>query len=914
MSDRQTKVTLTAQVQQYVEAMERAAQSTRELGSEADKLSQTRQAFDMMGRTAMLSGAALTAATALSVKAAIDWESAWAGVTKTVDGTDEQMAELEEQLRSLTGVLPATHEEIAGVAEAAGQLGVQRENIAAFTETMINLAETTNLTADEAATSIAQLMNVMQTAPDDVDNLGAALVALGNDGASTERDIVQMAQRIAGAGEIVGLTEAQVLGFANALASVGIEAEAGGSAISRIMTDIAMSVSAGGEDLEQFAEVAGMSSSAFQKAFNEDPANAIATFIEGLAKIDAAGGDVFKTLDDLGQSDIRVSQALLGMANSGDLLRKSLELGAVAWEDNLALVEEARKRYETTEAQIQIAGNSIRDAAIDLGGVFLPAVRDGADAIAGLAQGVADLPDPVQGLIGLLGGVAGAVGLTGGAALLAVPKIAEFRAAMQTLGTTAGRLTFIGGGATVALTALVAVVGTLAQKHAQAQQRAEAYAHALEQGADAARDLAIENLAMEKSVLGLDFGSAYDNAEKLGISYQLVTDAVSGNARALEELNEILGTATGGGAEAQAMADELGISYLDLAQSAGTLKEAVQDETDGLVRGAEIREQIKGATDENTESTKSAAQAYIDAASGAGDLNDELSTLLETINKANGVGQDAISANIAYKDALAEVDEVIRKAGEGIDENNDGLADYVLTLDQSTEAGRRNMEMLVGLASDAEEAAQRQFELDGNTDAYRQTLEDSRQALIDRAEDLGYNADEASNLADQILKIPSETEWKVIADTAAAEAALNRLITFANGVTVTVPVRGSADWMGPGRASGGPIFGPGTSTSDSILTPTSNGEHIWTAAEVQAAGGHDVMEAWRHAVMSGEWGQAERNWVYGSDIARHAPSAGAVGGSAGPTVQVDVHPAPGMSEEHIGYVAAQKIAWEMRRV
>lgn len=901
MADRQTKVILTAQADEYIREFEKAAQKTREFGDEAEKLAAKKDAFERLGRGAVLAGTAITAATALSVKAAIDWESAWAGVTKTVDGNTEEMAVLEEQLRSLTAVLPATHEEIAGVAEAAGQLGVAREDVAEFTKTMIDLAETTNLTADEAATSIAQLMNVMQTAPDDVDNLGAALVALGNDGASTERDIVQMAQRIAGAGEIVGLTEAEVLAFANALASVGIEAEAGGSAISRIMTDIAMSVSAGGEKLEQFAEVAGVSSAEFQKAFNEDPADAIATFIEGLAKIDAAGGDVFKTLDDLGQSDIRVSQALLGMANSGDLLRDSLELGASAWKENLALVEEARKRYATTEAQIQIAGNSIRDAAIDLGAVFLPAVKDGAEAVAGLAQGFTDLPEPVQGLVGLLGGVAGAVALTGGAALLAVPKIAEFRAALATMNTSMGRLAFIGGGVTVAITALVAVVGTLAQKQAQARQRAEGYAQALEQGADAARDLAVENLALERSVLGLDFGSAYDNAEKLGISLQLVTEAASGNRRALEELNEILDVATVGGSAAQKMADELGISYLDLSQSAATLKEAIQDETDGLERGKDIREQTKRATDDNAESTKTAAQAYQDAADGAKDLNDELSTLLETINEANGVGQDAISANIAYKDSLAEIDDVIRKAQEGVDENNDGIADYTLTLDESTEAGRRNKEMLVEMARNAEEAAEKQYQLDGDTEKYRKTLEDSRQALLDRAEDMGANADEAKNLADQILTIPSETEWKLIANTAAALQTIEDFKTRYGALQGVINYRAVQSVVTgaerAGRAAGGPVIGPGTGTSDSIPVNLSNGEHVWTASEVDAAGGHRVVEAMRRWVKTGQ----------GFPV-----SSASAGGGGSIEINNTITAVDGMSAEQVGRVVAEKTAFYLR--
>src|SRR5699024_5219652 len=235
--------------------------------------------------------------------------------------SDVELAAVEDGLRNLATTLPATHAEIAAVAEAAGQLGIQTDSIVDFTETMINLGETTNLSADEAATSIAQLMNIMQTAPDDVDNLGAALVELGNNGASTERDIIQMAQRIASSGQIVGLTEAEVLGFANALASVGIEADAGGSAISRVMQDIAKSVATGGEDLEQFAEVAGMSAQQFAAAFEADPAGAIASFIEGLGRMQASGEDVFSVLDSLGQSDVRVSRALLSMAGSGDLLR-----------------------------------------------------------------------------------------------------------------------------------------------------------------------------------------------------------------------------------------------------------------------------------------------------------------------------------------------------------------------------------------------------------------------------------------------------------------------------------------------------------------------------------------------------------------------------------------------------------------
>src|SRR5690606_24979397 len=123
-----------------------------------------------------------------------------------------------------------------------------------FTRTMIDLGETTNLTAEDAATNIAQISNVMGTmgreGSEGVARMGAALVALGNDGASTEAQILSMAQRLSGAGALIGLAESDILGIANAAASMGIEVEAGGSAISRVFTEMAKATAQGGEDLE----------------------------------------------------------------------------------------------------------------------------------------------------------------------------------------------------------------------------------------------------------------------------------------------------------------------------------------------------------------------------------------------------------------------------------------------------------------------------------------------------------------------------------------------------------------------------------------------------------------------------------------------------------------------------------------
>lgn len=384
---------------------------------------------EQAGQTMVGFGTVTVAALGAAGKAAMDWESDWAGVTKTVDGTPEQLAELEQGLRSLAKELPATHTEIAAVAEAAGQLGVKREDILGFTRTMIDLSETTNLTADEAATSIAQITNVMGTMEREgsagVSRFGATLVLLGNNGASTEREIVQMAQRIAGAAKLVGASESDLLAMANAMASVGIEAQLGGGVMSRVMQRMYGDVKTGGEGLENLAKVAGVSSAQFAEDFGNDPVRAVDAVVQGLNRVKEEGGNVISTMTDLGIKGTEETSVMLRLAGAGDILSTSLDQGAEAWAANTALVEEAEKRYATTEAQVQMAWNSIKDAAIDAGAVILPVVSTLAEGAADLANAYGALPAPVQGVLTVLGGVAGVAALAAGGFILLFPRVMD---------------------------------------------------------------------------------------------------------------------------------------------------------------------------------------------------------------------------------------------------------------------------------------------------------------------------------------------------------------------------------------------------------------------------------------------------------------------------------------------------------
>jgi TP901 family phage tail tape measure protein len=228
----------------------------------------------------------IAGAGALASKFSIDFESAFAGVKKTVDATDKEFAMLEEGIRGMSKELPASAVEIAAVAEAAGQLGIEVPNIMGFTRTMIDLGEATNLSADEAATALARLANITGMPQTEFDRLGSTVVALGNNLATTEAEIVEMGLRLAGAGSQVGMTEAEILSFAGALSSVGIQAQAGGSAFSRVMVEMQLATETNSEALSQFADVAGMSADEFKTAFQEDAAGAIIAFIQGLGSLE----------------------------------------------------------------------------------------------------------------------------------------------------------------------------------------------------------------------------------------------------------------------------------------------------------------------------------------------------------------------------------------------------------------------------------------------------------------------------------------------------------------------------------------------------------------------------------------------------------------------------------------------------
>ena len=360
-----------------------AAEAMKETGK---KIQDAGQGIKDVG-SAMTRNVTVPVATgfAASAKAAIDWETAFTGVKKTVDASEKEYEQLADSIKDMSTKMASSKSEIAGVMEVAGQLGVTGvSNLEAFTKTAVMLGDTTNLSAEEAASSFARILNITGDGYDKVSNMGSAVVDLGNNMATSESEIVNMANRLASAGKISGLTTQEILALSAAMSSVGIQAEAGGTAMAQTMKGIQSAISTAAapdatqkakDNLALLARVAGHTSEEFVQAWKEKPMQAINDFVVGLSNLKEEGGDTFAVLDELEMSGIRQSNMLQSLALASDQLAKATDISNEAWKDNTALSAEADKRYATMAAKLTQLKESLGNLAITVGERLMPYIE-----------------------------------------------------------------------------------------------------------------------------------------------------------------------------------------------------------------------------------------------------------------------------------------------------------------------------------------------------------------------------------------------------------------------------------------------------------------------------------------------------------------------------------------------------------
>lgn len=333
---------------------------------------------------------AILAAGAASVAAAIDMDDSLTSVRKTVDGTEQQYMQLKQAAIKFSKTNAVSASQILDIQALGAQLGYTIDELQLFGEVVSGLDIATNMSAEDAATELAQFANIMGMAHDKTKNYGSTIVDLGNNFATTEADISHMAMRIAGAAKSIGLTEADVLGLSTALASMGIEAEAGGTAISTIMSQIDKDVAMNSNSLEAWASAANMSVGQFKTAWGQDAVGALSSVLVGMDAAVESGGNMSKMLSDLGITSIRQTDTMKRLANNSEFLGKAVATANQAWRENSALDAEVANRNNSLSAQFEMLKNRVTAIAESYGGPLCRSMLEIVEAAEPLIKAIAD--------------------------------------------------------------------------------------------------------------------------------------------------------------------------------------------------------------------------------------------------------------------------------------------------------------------------------------------------------------------------------------------------------------------------------------------------------------------------------------------------------------------------------------------
>lgn len=825
MADRSVSVTLRANVADFKAQMRQASSSLDELAKKGDKTGKAsetafgrmtqsmqlqREHWTQAGTTLTAFGVASAAALGASAKAAIDWESAFAGVLKTVDGSASELAALEEGLRAMALELPASHAEIAAVAEAAGQLGIETPNVLEFTRVMIDMGESTSMSAEEAATQLARFVNIMGTSQTEFSNIGSAVVELGNNFATTEGEIVAMSMRLAGAGAQLGLTEAEVLALATAMSSVGIEAEAGGTAMSQTMIQMRNAVDEGGASLEAFATAAGMSSEAFAALFRESPADAIQAVVTGLGEMEAQGINTSSVLSDMGATGLRQSDTLRRLSGDASILSEAFRMANSAYAENSALAEEAAQRYETVASQLEMARNAIVDAAISLGSVFMPAIAGAAGAVKDFAGWFASMPPLMQGILGGLGGVATVATLTAGGFLLLAPRVMDTVIAFQALksanilglaGGFSGLATSIAkfgaiGAGLAAITMLadsvtginqmnvVAVedlAGALEDLGASGRTSSDALSelfsskHALPWNRVEIDDLsdAIDHLTPRfETLFGDGIGDKFDRTFDSGKIERIKEEinqldaalAAMWESGAEDEATEMFGQLVQLMIESGASAEEATEAFQKFLEVSGTEPPASQWVPVLAGHLGDVLGVTEDVADASEEAAAAAEQLGISEEALTGIYDSQLRSLQDIIDARRGLAEGAnsiVDAEAAHADAIEGLTAALEDESIALDKSTGRWDGYSTAGQQAHEASRTMTTAMWDMAESMHAQGASQDEI-------RDKLSGMRGDFIDFAMQMGATQEQAEALADSYGMFPDEitTSMELETDTA----------------------------------------------------------------------------------------------------------------------------------------------------
>lgn len=857
------RVRLSATVDDYKRGMLEAAQATRTVGTQAEKLAQTRESMNTVGAAGVAMGAALAAGIGVAVSKFAEFDQAMSFVAATGDDARGNMDALRQAALDAGAATVFSATESANAIEEMAKAGVDAKDIlGGGLKGALDLAAAGGLGVADAAGIAATALKTFKLEGSDMSHVADLLAAGAGKAMGDVSDLSQALAQGGQAAALTGLSIEETTAALSAFASQGLLGSDAGTSLKTMLLNLNPTTKKAADLVEQYN----------LQAFDQQ-----GNFI-GLAayagKLQAALGDMsaeqqsatLKTI--FGTDAYRAAAVVLGEGEEG------IRNWITAVDDQGYAAETAATRLDNLMGDWEAFTGALDTAFISMGEGANGPLRFLVQALTNMVDGFNALPDwAKQAALGV-GILTAGVGLLGGGALIAIPKIAALKVAMIDLnlnGATARSglsrfASFLGGPWGIAMAVATAAVVSFNAAIAEGQPKQEELLNSIATSSDSMESFktAFSRGGLESNLFGdyaeelKDLPGLLDKAADaqwrwadLSFSEQGALDSIKRYGDALAELSQT--DLPAAQTEFKALAESFDLtpeSTRKLLDEMPALKSALLDQATAANIAEDSSEFLNLAMGESEQVTQTAADAYMEQADQVDDLNDQLMQLIDSMNEVNGVGQDSITSNIRYQETLAAV--------------NDAIANGATGLDISTEAGRANMDMLVGLASDAQAAAGAQFELDGSTKGYTDRMRAGREALINSAIQMGATRSQAEALADKIYAIPTERQIKVLADTSQAHASLNGILGRLNEAVRThfnIPVStvGVGTVLKPaGNAEGGVYSGgvkafAGGGVEPGIYPYTSGGLHKF-AEEYDEA--YISMDPKRRARSYGVWVEA----------------------------------------------------------
>lgn len=906
---RSISVVLRAEVAAYKRDMEQAATATRSLaetakgsGEEAAKAQdelarrskragvETRQALNQVAAGFALAGTAMLAFAGLAVSRFAEFDAAMSSVEAASMETASNMEMLRQAALDAGASTVFSATESADAIENLAKAGVSTSDILnGGLHGALNLAASDNIAVADASEIAASAMTQFGLEGRDVTHIADLLAAGAGKAQGGVLDLGQALNQSGLVASQMGLSIEETTGSLAAFASAGLIGSDAGTSFRAMLLRLANPTR---ESADLMAEL-GINAYDAQGNFigMEGLAGELADALSGLTQEqrNQALAQIF------GQDAIRTSTILYEQGAEG------IHQWVTAVDDQGYAAEQARIRLNNLRGDLEGLSGAFETALIGMGEGGDGPLRTLVQSLTGVVNQFNALPDAAQqAVLGIIGSGGFALLATAGV-LKVVTAISDAKIALQTLGTTARTVGVLVGGVGAAIGLAAAGFTIWSQQQSLARAETEELRNSIDQTTGAltglSRELIKARLVEPPEWFEEPFGiSAAEGADRLGISLGTVTDAIMGNKDAWDELTAVIGEPEGAfPSDIAANAEAAGLSVGDYNAAVQALRREVLAQSQVVEDAQAQQAAMNEETDQGT-IRQSWLAASVDDATGS--IEDQTDALQDNIDKQ----REAAGVVLSERDAQRQWEQALDDAADALETNG-------ANLDLNTQAGRDNQAALDDVAQSGWDLIGAMKANDATQDELQDTMQTTRDRFVKLAESMGYSAEDAEDLADKLGLIPEDVNAAVHLDTAGAELTLDQFLSRTRYLNVQARVFADPNYtpyrterFAPvARAYGGPILGAGTETSDSILARLSHNEHVWSAAETRAAGGHGAMIAMRQAALAGKLATAAPGFAGGGPVLPSAaswlPRTFSAGASTEYRFNLEVDAAPGMAWE-----------------